>query len=185
MFIWASSLSNVQYVSASHRSQALQRWEDLLIHEDKRFFSFFLLLARKLLKRILFWNRWLTKTYCTAQGILLHVCDSLDGRGVWGRMDACICMAESLCRPPETITTLLVGYIQIQNKKLKRKKIFKCQRKGTQLCFWLAEAEVWALHAVFVDTPWWEWPSVPLVGVGVPAPHGRVLTWCWPWCPRP
>ena len=31
---------------------------------------------------------------------------SLDGRGVWGRMDTCICMAEALCCPLETITTL-------------------------------------------------------------------------------
>ena len=45
------------------------------------------------------------------------LCGSLDGRGVWGRMDACICMAESLCYPPETITTLLIGYTPIQNKK--------------------------------------------------------------------
>ena len=37
---------------------------------------------------------------------------SLDGRGVWGRMDARICMAESLCCPPETILTLLIGYPQ-------------------------------------------------------------------------
>ena len=42
---------------------------------------------------------------------------SLDGRGVWGRKDPCICMAESLCCPPETITTLLIGYTLIQNKK--------------------------------------------------------------------
>ena len=28
-----------------------------------------------------------------------------------------ICMAESLCCPPETITTLLIGYTPIQNKK--------------------------------------------------------------------
>ena len=35
---------------------------------------------------------------------------SLDERGVWGRMDTCIRMAESLCCPPETITTLLIGY---------------------------------------------------------------------------
>ena len=39
--------------------------------------------------------------------------DSLDGRGVWGRMDTCICMAESLCCPPETITALLIGYVPI------------------------------------------------------------------------
>ena len=30
---------------------------------------------------------------------------SLDRRGVWGRMDTCICMAESLCCSPETTTT--------------------------------------------------------------------------------
>ena len=37
-------------------------------------------------------------------------------------MDTCICMAESLCCPPETIITLLIDYISIQNKKLKKKK---------------------------------------------------------------
>ena len=31
------------------------------------------------------------------------LCGSLDGRGVWRRMDTCICMAESLCCSPETI----------------------------------------------------------------------------------
>ena len=50
------------------------------------------------------------------------LCGSLDGRGVWGRMDACICMAGSLCCSPKTITTLLIGYNPIQNKKLKKKK---------------------------------------------------------------
>jgi len=37
------------------------------------------------------------------------LCSSLDGRGVWGRMDTCMCMAESLCCPPDTITTLLTA----------------------------------------------------------------------------
>ena len=41
------------------------------------------------------------------------LCGSLDGRGVWWRMDTCIRMAESLCYPPETITTLLIGYTPI------------------------------------------------------------------------
>ena len=50
------------------------------------------------------------------------LCGSLDGRGVWGRMDIGICMAESLSCSPETITTLLIGYTPIQNKKFKRKK---------------------------------------------------------------
>ena len=35
--------------------------------------------------------------------------DSLDGRGVWGRMDTCLCMTESLCYSAETTTTLLIG----------------------------------------------------------------------------
>ena len=34
---------------------------------------------------------------------MLH--GSLDGRGVWGGMDPCICMAESLHCSPEIITT--------------------------------------------------------------------------------
>ena len=37
------------------------------------------------------------------------LCASLDGRGAWGRMDTCICLAESLCCSPETITTLLIS----------------------------------------------------------------------------
>ena len=35
---------------------------------------------------------------------MLH--GSLDGRGVWGRRDTCMCMAESLGCSLETITTL-------------------------------------------------------------------------------
>ena len=50
------------------------------------------------------------------------LCSSLDRRGVWGRMDTCICMAESLCPSPETITTLLIGYTPTQNKKFMKKK---------------------------------------------------------------
>ena len=45
------------------------------------------------------------------------LCGSLQGRGVWGRMDTCICMAESLCCSPETTTTLLISCTPIQNKK--------------------------------------------------------------------
>ena len=35
-------------------------------------------------------------------------------------MDTCICMAEPFCYLPETITTLLIGYTSIENKKLKK-----------------------------------------------------------------
>ena len=47
------------------------------------------------------------------------LCGSLDGRGVWGRMNTCICMAESLICSTETITTMRISYTPIQNKKLK------------------------------------------------------------------
>ena len=36
------------------------------------------------------------------------LCGSLDGRGVSGSMDACLCVAESLCCLPETVTSLLI-----------------------------------------------------------------------------
>ena len=44
---------------------------------------------------------------------------SLDGRGVWGRMDTFMCMAESLWGSPET-TIMLIGYTPIQNKKFQK-----------------------------------------------------------------
>ena len=44
------------------------------------------------------------------------LCVSLDGRGVWGRMDLCICAAASICCPPEIITTLLIVQYKIKKK---------------------------------------------------------------------
>ena len=41
------------------------------------------------------------------------LCGSLDRKGVWGRMDTCVCTAESLRCSPEIITTLLIGYTPI------------------------------------------------------------------------
>ena len=40
------------------------------------------------------------------------LCSSLDRRRVWGRMDTCVCMAESVHCSPETTTILLISYIQ-------------------------------------------------------------------------
>ena len=63
------------------------------------------------------------------------LCGSLDGKGVWGRMDTCIyILAESLCSSPETITTLLTGYTSIQNKKLKK---CKYHRIIVSICYYL------------------------------------------------
>ena len=50
----------------------------------------------------------------------------LNGMGVWGRMDTCICTAVSLCCSLETTTTLLIGYTPIQDVfgvKKKKKEI--------------------------------------------------------------
>ena len=46
------------------------------------------------------------------------LCANVDGRGVWGRMNTCMCMAESLRSSPETTTTLLISCTSKQNKKL-------------------------------------------------------------------
>ena len=51
------------------------------------------------------------------------LCGSLDGKGVGGRMGMCIYMAESLHCSPETITTLLIGYTSVQNKKFRKRQI--------------------------------------------------------------
>ena len=40
------------------------------------------------------------------------LCDKMGGE-IWGRMDTGICIAESLCCPPENITTLLTYYTPI------------------------------------------------------------------------
>ena len=61
------------------------------------------------------------------------LCGDLDGKKAWGRVNAYICMAEALCCSPANITTLLTGYMQIQNKKLKnmhgRKRREKIKRR--------------------------------------------------------
>jgi len=63
----------------------------------------------------LLYLKWITRTYCIAHGTLLNVMWQPEWEGVWGRMDTCICMTEALCCSPETITTLLIGYIPIKN----------------------------------------------------------------------
>ena len=52
------------------------------------------------------------------------LCGTLDRRGVWGRMYMFLCMAESLCCLPETITTLLIGYRFSSVQLLSRVRLF-------------------------------------------------------------
>ena len=56
------------------------------------------------------------------------LCGSLDGRGVWGRMDTCICVAARLSCSRETIITLLISYTPKQNLKFKLKKRKLCEQ---------------------------------------------------------
>ena len=53
--------------------------------------------------------------------------------GSWQRTDACVCMAESLCWPPETITALSIGYTPVQNEKFNSnlKETTTQQQRGT------------------------------------------------------
>ena len=62
----------------------------------------------------LLYLKWITKTCCVAHGTLLSVMCQPGWEEVWGRMDTCVGMAESLCRSPET-TMLLISYTPIQN----------------------------------------------------------------------
>ena len=76
--------------------------------------------------------------FCTAHGML---CDSLDGRGVWGRMDTNICMAGSLHCSPETITTLLVIWLYPNTKF----KVLKTNKKS-----WLRERQPDAIQILCI-----------------------------------
>ena len=58
------------------------------------------------------------------------LCGSLDGRGVWGRMDTWISMAESFRCSPELITTLLTGYTPTHNKKFKKRAAILATKEG-------------------------------------------------------
>ena len=59
-----------------------------------------------------------TRTYCIARGMLLNVIWQPGGDGSLGEKGYMyICVAESLCCSPEIITTLLIGYTPMQNKK--------------------------------------------------------------------
>ena len=50
------------------------------------------------------------------------LCNNLDGRGAWGQIDTCRCMAEFFCCPLGSVTILLTGYTVIQNQNLLEKE---------------------------------------------------------------
>ena len=52
------------------------------------------------------------------------LCASLDGRGIWGRMDTCIRTPEFFQCSSETITALLTGYNPIHKKSFKKRGLY-------------------------------------------------------------
>ena len=93
-------------------------------------------------------------------------CDRLGGRGIWGRMDECVYMAESLLCS-ETVTALLISYIPVRNKSFKNIQTATTEKQGGQAslcvlvgsrCFLVGEMPVcgfclhfhWARSSVYI-----------------------------------
>ena len=105
-----------------------------LIGDVKQYFSFSVWLTslrmtlyRSIHVYTLLYLKWITNKdllYRASNSAQCYVAAWM-GEGIWGRMDICVCMAESRCSSPETITTRLMGYTSIQNQKFKRIKIEK------------------------------------------------------------
>ena len=60
----------------------------------------------------LLYLKWITNNDLHNE-VCSMLCGSLDWRGVWGKIDTCMCMAESLCYSQDAIITLLIGYIPV------------------------------------------------------------------------
>ena len=62
----------------------------------------------------LLYLKWITNKdlFYSAGSSVQHYVAAWMRMEVWGRMDTCICMTESLCYSPETITALLIGYTE-------------------------------------------------------------------------
>ena len=74
-------------------------------------------------KKNLLYLKWITNKvllYSTGNSAQCYATAWMGGK-FKGECICVLCMAESLCYSPETITTMLTGYNPIQNKKLKEK----------------------------------------------------------------
>ena len=75
------------------------------------------------------------------------LCGSLDERGVWGKVDTCIYMAESFHSSSEIITTLLMGYTQ---NKINFFFFFKEWWQHTKMFFSNEPLFLWVQRLVYV-----------------------------------
>ena len=79
----------------------------------------------------LLYLKWITNMNLAyiAQGTLLNIMWQPGWEGGWGRKDTCLCMSESLPHTPDTVTTLLIDCMPIQNKKLKKQELPLCPKR--------------------------------------------------------
>ena len=75
--------------------------------------------------------------------LCLMLCGSLDGRGVWGKMDTCVCMAVFFHCSPEIITILLISCTPIENKMFKLKKLKRGKKLKVGLIFQKKRTKDW------------------------------------------
>ena len=81
------------------------------------------------------------------------------GEEFGGRMDTCICMAESLGCSLETTVTLLISYTLLQNKQFKvRKKKKPLSREFCLLLVWHLQGISFMLRAI--NAPFYFWPPL-------------------------
>ena len=58
------------------------------------------------------------------------LCNHLNGKRIWKRIDTCIFITVSLCCTPKTNTTLLINYTPIKNSlKKKKQRVTKLLKK--------------------------------------------------------
>ena len=116
------------------------------------------------------------------------LCSSLVGRGVWGRMDTCICMAEFLLCSPETITILTaMTQYKIKSKKLKKKynvysiHILILPWPGIEPTFPAGQADSFCWATRVGKTPWRKkWQHTPIFLTGKSDGQNRLVGYS-PW----
>ena len=98
---------------------------------------------------------------------------SLDGRGVWGRMDACICMAESLRCSTWNYHKIVISYTPRQNKKLKNKKQTLPHHSPT---WFFSSTKSYPDNPLQRTSPFSIWPCLP----PLPQPPAFLYASHWP-----
>ena len=102
--------------------------------------------------------------------LCLMLCGSLDGRGVWGRTNTCICMAESLHCSPEThyiANRLSVQFSSVAQSCLTLCDPMSCSTRGLPVHHQLPEFTQTHVHRVGDAIK----PSHPLSSSSPPAPN--------------